>query len=151
MNQTQLTALHAEVTGDPLHLGYAACLPDSPGHIADILNAPTQTMLHAISESTALEWAATGPYAHIVDAGATIGHPCRASCLVVRDAMLAGLDVHLESVSILAMFAGWVAAGVLTEAQHTALLTLATHPASRAEVLGFGFVFEADLREAGAI
>lgn len=146
-----LTALKAEITADPVSLGYAAFLPDSPGHVADLLNALTQTMIQDVSAAVGLTWAAAGPYADIVDAANNTASPVRASCLAVRDGLLAGQSMVLSNPQMAAMFTDWITAGVITQAQHDALIVLATKPASRAQVLGFGTVAEADLRSAGVI
>lgn len=113
-----------------------ARLPESPGTVADMLNAPTESMVKAIRTTTAQAWAAGGPYSVIVDASNNINHPCRASCLVLRDAFASGVDIHLERPDMINMLAAWVATGVCTVAQHDDLLARATQPASRMEVLG---------------
>ena len=141
-------ALRAEIDNDPESLGYASHLPDSPGAVVDLLNANSTTMVKAIKSSTAMMWAAGGAYSTIVDASNNVNHPARASCLVVREAFTSGQDIHLELQPMRDMLNGWVATSVITQAQHNALIALATQPASRAEKIGLGCVTEADLRTA---
>lgn len=129
-------SLHDELATDPLGLGYSAHLPDSPGTVADMLNAPTRSIVKAIKSTTAQAWAAGGPYAAIVDASNNTGHPCRSSCLVLRETLASGVDIHLERSDVQQMLAGWVTAGVCTQAQHDDLMSRATQPASRMEELG---------------
>jgi erythromycin esterase-like protein len=93
-------------------------------------------------------WAAGGAYSSSVDASNNVNHPARASCLVVREAFSSGQDIHLGLQTMRDMLDGWVATSVITQAQKDSLLALATQPASRAEVLGFGRVTEQDLRTA---
>lgn len=151
MTPSQLTALAAEIAADPAAKGYALLLPTSPGAVVDKLNAPTETMVKAIHSTTAQAWAATGPYSAIVDASNNVNHPCRASCLVIRDTFASGVQIHLERSDMRGMLDAWVTFDVCTAAQRDDLLSRATQPASRAEVLGLPVVAEADLRAAGVV
>lgn len=128
--------LRDEIHLDPKAKGYMALLPESPGTVADMLNAQTETMVKAIRTTTGQAWAAGGPYAAIVDASNTVGHPCRASCLVLRESFSSGVDIHMERADVQSMFAGWVTGGLITTAQRDDLFAKATQPASRMEVLG---------------
>jgi hypothetical protein len=145
-------ALKSEVQTDPLTLGYRAFLPGDPQRIADLMNAPKFTALKSITAAAALTWAAQGPYAAIVDASNNVSHPCRASCLVVRDTLTAGLDIHMESAALQSMFAAWKTATpqIITPAQYDALIAVATQPASRAEILGFGSITARNIVDSGA-
>jgi hypothetical protein len=147
-----LAALKTEIQLDPLLLGYAAFRPNDPQHIADLMNAPSYTALKTITAAAALTWAAQGPYSAIVDASNNTTHPCRASCLVVRDTLTAGLDIHMESASLQSMFSAWktVTPAVITPAQYDSLIAIATQPASRAEVLGLGAVTARNVVDSGA-
>lgn len=149
MTPDQLTTLHVEVVSDPLGLGYSALLPNSPGRVVDLLNAPTQSMLQAISASVAMEWAAAGAYASIVAASNNSASPVQSSCLVVRDVLAANLPLNMADPVLQGLFAAWVTAGVITQTQHDQLMTIATLPASRAQVLGLPTVSEAYLIAAG--
>ena len=154
MTPAQLSALKSEIQADPLVQGYAAFMPGDPEHVAGLLNALQFTAIKSITAATALTWAAQGPYSAIVDASNNVAHPCRASCLVVRDTLTAGLDVHMENPALQQMFAAWknVAPAIITQAQYDALISTATQPASRAEKLGFGSVTARNVVDAqGAI
>ena len=154
MTPAQLSALKSEIQTDPLAKGYAAFMPDDPEHVASLLNAPAYTALKPITAATALTWAAQGPYSAIVDASNNVSHPCRASCLVVRDTLTAGLDVHMDNPALQNMFAAWknLPPAIITPAQYDALIAMARQPASRAEILGFGAVSARDVVDAqGAI
>lgn len=151
MTPANLTALKSEVQTDPLAKGYAARLPASPGYVVDMLNAPVHTMVKPIHSTTAQAWAAGGPFSAIVDASNNATHACRASCLVIRETFASGVDIHMERTDVQQMLTAWVTAGVCTAAQRDDLVSRATQPASRAEVLGFGTVTEADLRAAGVV
>jgi hypothetical protein len=144
-----MTILSDELRDDPKGIGYKAHMPQSPGIVVDLLNAPTQSMVKPIESTTAQAWAASGPYAAIVDAGANTDHPCRASCLMLRDTIISRVPISMDAADVQEMFAAWVQTGVITQAQHDDLYTRATQPASRAEVLGLGFVTMDDLINAG--
>ncbi|HEX5126509.1 MAG TPA: hypothetical protein VFW00_07190 [Rhodocyclaceae bacterium] len=136
LTPAQIATLHSELSADPSGKGYAALLPASPGSVVDLLNAPTETMVKAIKTTTAQAWAATGPYSAIVDAASNLQHPCRASCLVLRDSFASGVDIHLERADMQNMLAGWVSASLITAAQRDDLVSRATQSASRMEKLG---------------
>jgi hypothetical protein len=147
-----LAKLKAEIATDPAVLGYATFMPGDPEHVASLLNAPRFSALKSITAATALTWAAQGPYSAIVDASNNISHPCRASCLVVRDTLSAGLTVHMEDPALQNMFGAWktVAPAIITQAQYDALIAIATQPASRAEILGLGPVTARNIVDSGA-
>jgi hypothetical protein len=149
MTPDQLQTLSSEVTADPLTLGYQSHLPSSPGLVVQLLNTPMHMKIKSVTTSAAKTWAASGPYAAIVDAANMAGHPARASALVVRDAFASGDPIHMEDPNIQALFANWITANVITQEQHDALIAMAMQPASRAEVLGLPFVTEQDLIAAG--
>lgn len=148
MNLSELQRLKNELAVDPLSIGYAACFPDSPGAVVDLINAKTQMMVKEITCAQGMGWAAAGPYAAIVDASENVAHPCRASCLVLRELFSAGLPIHLEDPHVMGMFGAWVATGLITQAEQDALIVTATQPASRAEVLGLPVITEAAIRAA---
>jgi hypothetical protein len=151
MTPAQLLALKGEILGDPLGLGYGAHLPDSPGLVVDLLNALTQSMVGPLRSTTAKAWAAAGPYANIVDASMDTMHPCRASCLVIRDSFSCGDPIHVEDPQLQAMLAAWKATGICTQAQVEDLYARAMMPASRAQVLGWPTIEMRDLVAAGVI
>jgi hypothetical protein len=147
----QLAILRNEVINDPKGRDYVAHLPDSPGLVADMLNAMSDSMVGPLRSTTAKAWAATGPYAAIVDASNNAAHPCRASCLVIRDSFSCGDPIHLESPDLQQMLAAWVAAGICTQVQVEDLYGRAMQPASRAQVLGLPAVTVYDLIDAGVV
>jgi hypothetical protein len=129
-------SLHDELVNDPTGKGYAAWLPDSPGTVADMLNAPTESMVKVIQSTTGQAWGATGPYAGIVDAGNNTSHPLRAACLMLRETFASGVAIHLERPDMRELLDALVTTGICTAAQRDDLLARATQPASRMEVLG---------------
>jgi hypothetical protein len=133
---TNAATLAAELANDPAALGYADFLPDSPGSVVDLLNAPRWPMVKALSAARAQTWAALGPYAAIVDASDNPTHPCRASCLVVRATFSAGLPIELDNPELRAMLDAWVTTSICSEAERDDLLARATVLVSRMEVLG---------------
>jgi hypothetical protein len=147
----QLASLRSEVSDDPKGRGYAAHLPDSPGIVVDMLNALTETMLGPLHSTTAKAWAAAGPYAAIVDASNNTAHPCRASCLVIRESFSCGDLIHLESPDLQQMLTAWVQSNVATQAQVDDLYARAKQHASRAQVLSLPTVTVYDLIDAGVV
>jgi hypothetical protein len=136
LTQTQIGALAQELRNDPAGKGYAAHLPESPGTVLQMMTALTESAVQVIRSTTAQAWAATGPYAKIVDAAADPAHPVRASCLLIRETLASGVDIHMGRADVAAMVTAWVNAGVITAAQRDDLFGRATQPASRAFILG---------------
>lgn len=136
------TALHAELSTDPLALGYAAKIgADDWLGCAGLLNAKNYTLVGSILVSVFAGWAAqTGMRAAIEDASVNTASPLRSSALAVLD-ILRGAATSLDLSSSaqgqanIGMLNAWVSAGALTAANEAALMALATSPASRAEVL----------------
>ena len=146
-----MVALIDELTNDPTGRGYAAFLPGDPWRAAQLLNAPTETMVGAVTAAQALTWAAPRAYAAIVDAANDKAHPARSCCLVVRDTVLANNDINLQLSAVQGLLQSLVLAGVVEQGEADALIYIATKPASRAQVLGLGAVSVEDLRTAGVI
>ena len=151
MTPDQLATLHAEVTNDPKGLGYVACLPHAPGHVVDLLNSLADKAVGPLRSTTAKAWAARGPYARIVDASNDPGHPCRASCLVIRESFACGDMIHVEEADLRDMLSGWVNHGVATQAEVDALYALALQPTSRTQILGLPVPTVSDLIAAGVV
>jgi hypothetical protein len=149
MTPEQLQILSSELNEDPLKKGYSTYLLKSPGLVIRLLNSFTESMIAPIPSSLAKVWAASGPYASIVDVSNTVDHPCRASCLVVRETFKASDSIHINQPEVRTMLDAWVATGVITTEQCDALLALAMQPASRAQVLGLPNITEQDLIKLG--
>lgn len=125
-----------ELRGDPLSLGYAAHLPGDPQRVIDLLMAPIRSTLQPITAARALTWAGAGPMAAITDASNDAASPARSSCLAFLRALSSGMPLDPNDLDVKAQFDGWQALGIITAAQHAALLVAATKPASRADELG---------------
>jgi hypothetical protein len=136
MTPEQQAALRAELTNDPAGRGYSAHLPGDPARVVDLITETVATMTGPLRTTTAKAWAATGPYARIVDASNNAEHPCRASCLVIRDSFACGDPIHIEDPELQGMLAAWVQHGVATQQEVDALYALAQVPASRADKIG---------------
>jgi hypothetical protein len=127
----------AVLENDPKGNGYAEYLPHDPAKVVGMLNELTEMMVRPLRSTTAKAWAAAGPYAKIVDASNDTEHPCRASCLVVRDVFASGDPIHIEEADIQGMLAAWVQTGICTQTEVDDLVNRAKQPASRAEFIGF--------------
>lgn len=130
------SALAAELKNDPEGLGYSAHLPDDPQRVLDLLTQQTTTMIGPLRSTTAKVWAANGIYEKIFDASMTQGHPCRSSCLIIRETFACGDPIHLEDPRLQGMLTAWISGEIVTEEEVNALYALATVTVSRAEKLG---------------
>ena len=138
-----MTILSTEITTDPMGLGYATWLPDSPGTVAELLNAKTFTMpkTYLVSEIDVVGLYPDGPTAGDavltkLETFAAAGQPL--SNLVNRalKAIYQPQGLNIGSVQVQDMLTLLAAEGVLTSDEATKLKSIANQPASRAEVLG---------------
>jgi hypothetical protein len=143
-----LNILTDELVNDPAGKGYAAFLPDDPTKVVELLSLQTEMVVRPLRSTTAKAWAASGPYAAIVDASNNTSHPCRASCLVIRDVFASGDQIHIEEADIQGMLAAWVQTGICTQAQVDDLINRAKQPASRADALGIPLPTARDVLDA---
>lgn len=150
LTSAQLTALFNEVKTDPLALGYAVLLPAQPGRVVELMNKLTQSMVKSrmvTARAIIAECPNGGAILDALEAVAVNNTNVKwAMKFLAQDA---GIDIGASATR--ALIDGLVTATVLTAAQGTALKNLANQPASRSEVLGFGFVNEETLYKAGAI
>lgn len=145
-----MSILSDEITNDPLDKGYAALLPDQPGHVVDLLNAKTETRLGIIDRTELTIWAAsTGMRAVIEDTANNSSSLLRSSALAILDVLKgSSTGIDLSKPENAAILTGWEQAGALSTENKNSMIALATHPASRAEVLGIPFpVTEQQLRD----
>ena len=141
-------SLRTELLTDPLARGYASKLQDSPGVVADMMNAPIYSMPKERFISARGLLAAHG------FAGAAILDKLEAAAPAVSMIRWAlsfmktdsGIDVGHPSTR--ALIDQLVVGGVLTVSDAELIKNMAIQPASRAEVLGIGYVREADIRAA---
>lgn len=142
-----MSALSDELTSDPLGRGYATFIPDNPGMLAVMMNAPDYTMVKMkfITARTVLaEHGSAGAVAldKIDAAGAADSAVKWAMKFVTSEP---GIDVgHPTTRSLL----NSMVPSVLTQQEANMLLDMAVQPASRAEVLGIPFVTANDVQQA---
>lgn len=136
MTPAELKVLAAEITNDPLTLGYAAHLPDDPQRVIDLLTAQNYSMLKPITAARALVWAGMGGAGAIKDASMNLEHPCRDSCLAFLLTVSAGMNVDLSDKDVQDMFTGWESAKLISAESHERALVFATQTAARFEVIG---------------
>lgn len=140
--------LAAELTLDPLGLGYAALIPDCPGNLVDMMNAP----IYNLSKPKLIN--ARGLLAAYGMAGAVILDKLEAAGAVnsaVKWAMkfMDGDGIDAGSPVTRGLMLQLAAAGVLTSAEAVQINALSMQPASRAEMLGLPSpVTEAQVRAA---
>ncbi|HET8685471.1 MAG TPA: hypothetical protein VFM18_02260 [Methanosarcina sp.] len=140
-----MSVLKQEIQNDPKKMGYLNFLPDSPGHVADLLNAKTQSGLvpRYVNARTVL--------AELGLLGVSILEALRMASFTVPVVywilpfvqMESGVDVgdpfSQQMIDYL------VSTEKLTLEQGTALKNMAIQPMSRAEQLGLGVVTSADI------
>lgn len=142
-----MTTLNDELRADPKGLGYAQFLPDAPGMVVELLNAPTESMVKPrfITARTILAECDDG--AGVLDAMTAAASGISA----VKWALTflstdSGIDVgHARTQGMIDSLVG---AGVMTQPLADQLKALAIQSASRAEVLGLGVVTEEQVRSA---
>jgi hypothetical protein len=142
-----MSVLSDELNNDPLNRGYAQFIPDSPGKLADMMNALDFTAVKTkfvTARGVLAEYGSAG--ASVLDkidaAGASDSAVKWAMKFVTSEP---GIDVgHPTTRSLL----NGMVSTVLTQAEADMLLNMAIQPASRAEILGIGFVTAADVQSA---
>ena len=121
MTPAQLQTLHDYIVATPA-LNNIPNTPDGAYEIAEILNTPSNPGWKAISVGSAMLWAAEGPRVRIGKAANDVqeSEQVRASCQTFLDLIVAGTEslVHTEEPEIKALFDGWLAASIITQAEH---------------------------------
>lgn len=150
-----MTTLSDELANDPMGLGYAQWLPNSPGMVVQLINAPSFAMVKSLmmSERGILAQYPDGPVAAdaVLTKLDTFAQTQQPLASVVKRALRFLGDpegIDMGSPATQAMLDAVQQAGVLTADETTKLKALAMQPASRAEVLGLGMVTEAQVMEA---
>lgn len=141
-------ALAAEVATDPNAKGYATFLPDSPGHVERLLNEQTEMLVKprmVTARAILAECASGATILDKLEAASAASSPVKWAVRFLGQE--AGIDVGNAATQ--SMIGQLVAGDVLTAAEGDQLKTLAKQKASRAEVLGLGYVTELDLITAG--
>jgi hypothetical protein len=139
--------LRAELLSDPLNRGYAAFIPDSPGILAEMMNANDFTMAKERFVTARGVLAAYGPAGAVIldklEAAASGNSAVKwAMKFVSQDS---GIDVgHPTTRGLLDA----LVPAALTQAEADMLKDMAIQPASRAEVLGLPYVFDYDVQAA---
>jgi hypothetical protein len=142
-----LAALKAEIQNDPTAKGYALHLPDSPGRVVELLNAQTETMAKSRMVTARAILAECEDGATILDKLEAAGTSVSAVKWAVRFlGQDAGVDIGHKAAR--GMIDQLVTGSVLLAGEAGQLKAMAMQPASRAEVLGFGFVHDSDVRDA---
>jgi hypothetical protein len=141
-----MASLSSELLNDPLGRGYAQYIPDSPGILVQMLNEPSYTVVKERFVS------ARGVIAAFGEAGAIILDKLENAAAfnstvkwAMRFMASDGIDVGHQKTQ--AMLDALVPV-VLTQQEADLLKDLANQPASRAEVLGLGWVNEEAVRAA---
>lgn len=141
-------ALAAEVNTDPELKGYASFLPHGPGHVVRLLNEYTEMAIkprRITARAILAECPAGGTILDKLEAASASSSSVKWAVKFLGQE--AGVDVGMSATQT--MIDQLVVGGVLTTAEGDQLKNLAKQKASRAEVLGFGYVTEQDLTLAG--
>jgi hypothetical protein len=143
-----MSILSDEIDNDPEGKGYAAFLPDQPGHVVELLNVKTETKVKTrlITARGILSDYPGGPVeaATVLDKLETAAPNISALKWAWKFITGEGIDIgHTATQGMLDTLAG---AAVITTTEATNLKALALQPASRAEVLGLPVITEEILR-----
>lgn len=139
-------SLQSELQNDPLNRGYAAFLPDAPGVLADMMNARIYTMVKEKFVTARGVLAAHGSAgAAVLDKLETLAASNSEVKWAMRFVTSDGIDVgHANTRTLLDA----LVPAVLTQVEADLIKNMAVQPASRAEVLGLGYVFQHDVQAA---
>lgn len=143
-----MSVLSDEIANDPTGKGYAAFLPDQPGHVVDLLNAPTETMWGLLDRTKLTIWSVeTGMRSVIEDESVDKASPLRDSALAILDVLRgASSGIDFRNPKNLAVINAWEQLGKLSAAHKALMLEAATVSASRMDVLGEPRATEESLR-----
>lgn len=124
LTPTEAAAINALILADPA-LSSEPQTSDGAYAIAVALNTPSEAGYKPISVGSAMLWAAGGPRVRIQATSTDSQQPeaIRASCQVFLDLIVSGSEslIHTEETAIETMFDGWLAAGVITQAERDAV------------------------------
>lgn len=144
------TVLQHEIATDPLGFGYAAMLPDCPGHVADKLNATdtgrtavVSTMASARTIMSVLGAQEGADVLDKIEAAATQVPAVKRAMYFLQTET--GLDIG-DPQTIVAL-QGLVQGSVLTQDEFNDIVAIATKPVSRAQELGLSPVTALDVQE----
>lgn len=147
MTPEQKTALSAELVNDPYGKGYATLLPDSPGSVAELLNAQTESMPKSrmLTERGILASYGLGPVAGSafldkLDTIAASGAENTAPLKRMMKYLYGESGVDIGDAATRDQLDALVEAGGITQVEAAGIKAMAIQPASRAEVLGLPFV-----------
>jgi hypothetical protein len=145
-----MSVLSDEVTNDPKGKGYAAFLPDQPGHVVDLLNALTETMYrtpHMVTKRTIMELPPAMSRSILTKFKAFATQDVLVEEAVNFLGKPEGIDGgHPNTHAMLDQLALVAAPNGFTAEEVTALKSMSLLPASRAEVLGLPRITEELLR-----
>jgi molybdopterin-biosynthesis enzyme MoeA-like protein len=139
-------SLQSELQDDPLNRGYAAFMPGAPGVLADMMNARIYTMVKEKFVTARGVLAAHGSAgAAVLDKLETLAASNSEVKWAMRFVTSDGIDVgHANTRTLLDA----LVPAVLTQVEADLIKNMAVQPASRAEVLGLGYVFQHDVQAA---
>ena len=144
-----MSILSDEIDNDPEGKGYAAFLPDQPGAVVEMLNAPTETMVKSrlITARGILSDYPGGPAAAATVLDKLDGAAPNIPALKWAWKFISGEGLDIGVPATQGMLDTLAGATVITTDEATKLKALAIQTASRAEVLGLPYVTEKILRD----
>ncbi len=147
----QLQSIRDEVLNDPAERGYAQYWPDAPGMIVELMNDKAGGQMYRSRYVTARE---------VIKLANGVGISVLGKFDAIEQSNIAvkwavkfldsekGLDIGDPFTH--AMIDQLISANTLTADEGAALKAMSMLPASRAEILGLGYLSEQDLRDAFA-
>lgn len=143
-----MSILSDEITNDPTGKGYAALLPDQPGHVVVILNALTEQILGLLTRTNLAKWAAKTGMRLVIqqEADNQASLLCSLAMTIIDVLRGASGGIDFSDADNVASLGAWVASGKLSTANRDLMLSMAMQPASRMDVLGLPTATEEMLR-----
>ena len=141
-----LETLRQELENDPLGRGYATM---DDAQVLASLREKNRPKLKALSSAELLAWSGSNNRKRKIFAGITSGpnDDIKNICDVATELLRRdNTELDLNRADRVQMAQGLVAGGILTEADYTALVTMATYNVSRLEELGMQDFHEGDIQ-----
>lgn len=148
---SRLAILKAEIQADPFGLGYASKLPDSPGHVEEMVNRVGSCVIPKARFVTARVILERCPQGDVFLDKLTEASKYVSACKWALDFLRTteGLDVNSTAVS--AMMTKLIDNNLMTAELAQPVLDIAKQSASRAEALGIGRVTINDVIDCGVM
>lgn len=134
--------LNDEVNNDPAGKGYAAFLPDQPGHAINLMNAKTETVTGIIDRTNLTKWAAKTSMRLVIQQEAdNQSSPLCPSAMSIIDVLRGSSGgIDLADPDNITLLNTWETLGKLSTDNKNLMISMAAKSTSRAEIRGLPFM-----------